>query len=110
MYMISLCDRASFDFTARLWDSVTGDCLKVFTDHTKYVFALSFSPDGSLLASGGGDGALNMYDVKVGRIHSLEVNGKADYWWRRENGPGLGRVERRRVFSRLTGRDGENRV
>ncbi|KAG6380982.1 WD40-repeat-containing domain protein [Boletus reticuloceps] len=40
---------ASFDFTARLWDSVTGDCLKVFTDHTKYVFALSFSPDGSCL-------------------------------------------------------------
>jgi transducin (beta)-like 1 len=56
---------ASFDFTARLWDSVTGDCLKVFTDHTKYVFALSFSPDGCLLASGGGDGALNMYDVKT---------------------------------------------
>lgn len=37
----------------------------MFTDHTKYVFALSFSPDGSLLASGGGDGSLNMYDVKV---------------------------------------------
>ncbi|KAN0100425.1 WD40-repeat-containing domain protein [Tylopilus felleus] len=56
---------ASFDCTARLWDSVTGDCLKVFTDHTNYVFALSFSPDGSLLASGGGDGTLVMYDVKT---------------------------------------------
>ncbi|KAH0838128.1 WD40 repeat-like protein [Lanmaoa asiatica] len=69
---------ASFDFTARLWDSVTGDCLKVFTDHTKYVFALSFSPDGILLASGGGDGSLNMYDVKVGRVQPLEANDRAD--------------------------------
>lgn len=76
--MISLCDRASFDFTARLWDSVTGDCLKVFTDHTKYVFALSFNPDGTLLASGGGDGSLNMYDVKVGRAQPLEGNDRAD--------------------------------
>ena len=72
MCMISLCDRASFDCTARLWDSVTGDCLNVFVDHNKYVFALSFSPDGILLASGGGDGALNMYNVKVGRFHLLK--------------------------------------
>ncbi|KAG9314167.1 WD40 repeat-like protein [Chiua virens] len=56
---------ASFDYTARLWDAVTGDCLKEFTDHTKYVFALSFSPDGTLLATGGGDGSLYIYDVKT---------------------------------------------
>lgn len=60
-----MSNRASFDFTARLWDSVTGNCLRVFTDHGKYVFALSFSPDGGLLASGGGDGSLYVYDVKV---------------------------------------------
>lgn len=48
----------------------------MFTDHTKYVFALSFSPDGSMLASGGGDGSLNMYDVKVGRVQSLEMDGR----------------------------------
>ncbi|KIJ65057.1 hypothetical protein HYDPIDRAFT_39702 [Hydnomerulius pinastri MD-312] len=56
---------ASFDFTARLWDSVTGDCLKIFTDHTKHVFTLSFSPDGDQLATGGGDGSLYLYDVKA---------------------------------------------
>lgn len=39
--------------------------MRVFTDHGKYVFALSFSPDGGLLASGGGDGSLYVYDVKV---------------------------------------------
>jgi len=26
--------RSGFDGTARLWDSATGDCVKVFTDHT----------------------------------------------------------------------------
>jgi transducin (beta)-like 1 len=56
---------ASFDFTARLWDSVTGDCLKIFTDHTKHVFTLSFSPEGDQLVTGGGDGSLFMYDVKA---------------------------------------------
>ena len=77
MSVVSRCDSASFDYTARLWDSVTGDCLKVFTDHNKYVFALSFSPDGMLLASGGGDGSLNMYQVKVRKVR-LKVNDDAD--------------------------------
>ena len=60
--------RCSFDLTARLWDSVTGDCLRVFTDHTKYVYSISFSPDGSQLVTGGGDGHLFMYDVKVSML------------------------------------------
>ncbi|KAH7923908.1 WD40 repeat-like protein [Leucogyrophana mollusca] len=55
---------ASFDMTARLWDTKTGDCLKVFSDHLKHVYALSFSPDGLQLATGGGDGSLHIYDVK----------------------------------------------
>lgn len=52
--------------------------MRIFTDHTKYVFALSFSPDGTLLASGGGDGSLNIYDVKVSRGRPLEANDGAD--------------------------------
>ncbi|KAI6135491.1 WD40 repeat-like protein [Pisolithus croceorrhizus] len=56
---------ASFDMTVRLWDSVTGDCLRVLMDHTKPVYSLSFSPEGFQLATGGGDGYLHLYDVKV---------------------------------------------
>ncbi|KAJ8596276.1 WD40 repeat-like protein [Rhizopogon salebrosus TDB-379] len=55
---------ASFDATARLWDTVTGDCIKIFTDHTKHVYALTFSPDGRHLVTGGGDGSLLIYEVK----------------------------------------------
>ncbi|KAJ7292731.1 WD40 repeat-like protein [Mycena rebaudengoi] len=56
---------SSFDGTARLWDSVTGDCLKVFTDHKRPVYALRFSPSGRWLATGSGDGWLHIYDVKA---------------------------------------------
>lgn len=48
-----------------MWDSVTGACLKHFGDHTKPVYALSFSPNGRLFATGGGDGYLHVYNVEV---------------------------------------------
>ncbi|KZT30916.1 WD40 repeat-like protein [Neolentinus lepideus HHB14362 ss-1] len=56
---------SGFDGSARLWDSVTGDCLKVFSDHRRPVYALSFSPEGKWLATGSGDGWLHIYDVKT---------------------------------------------
>jgi transducin (beta)-like 1 len=48
---------------------VTGTCLKLFADHTRPVYALAFSPNGRLFATGGGDGYLHVYSVKVGQIH-----------------------------------------
>ncbi|KAF9245902.1 WD40 repeat-like protein [Melanogaster broomeanus] len=84
---------ASFDFTARLWDSVTGDCLKIFTDHTKHVFTLSFSPDGDQLVTGGGDGTLFMYDVKTRERtwswSSGEKTGIFEIDWRKWEGRSL---------------------
>jgi transducin (beta)-like 1 len=74
--------RSSFDGTARLWDSVTGDCLKVFMDHKRPLYTLSFSPDGYWLATGSGDGWLHIYNCEVSRFqrhglfvaHSLPVD------------------------------------
>ncbi|KAG6842428.1 hypothetical protein C0991_007558 [Blastosporella zonata] len=54
---------SSFDGTARLWDSVTGKCLKVFNDHKRPVYTLAFSPNGRWLATGSGDGWLYVYNV-----------------------------------------------
>ena len=63
--------RASFDTTVRLWDSITGECLKVLAEHQRPVYALTFSPDGRWLGTGSGDGWMNIYSVKV--IYSIIV-------------------------------------
>ncbi|KAJ6516812.1 WD40 repeat-like protein [Mycena vitilis] len=55
---------SSWDGTARLWDSVTGECLQIFEDHQLPVYALKFSPTGRWIATGGADGWLRIYDVK----------------------------------------------
>lgn len=64
--------RSSFDTTIRLWNSVTGQCLKVFKEHQRPVYALTFSPDGRWLGSGSGDGWLHIYCIKV-RLSSVTV-------------------------------------
>ncbi|KAF8899132.1 WD40-repeat-containing domain protein [Infundibulicybe gibba] len=56
---------SSFDGTARIWDSVTGECLKIFTDHRRPVYTLTFSPNGRLFATGGGDGWLHVYSTRT---------------------------------------------
>lgn len=71
--------RSSFDATARLWDSVTGDCLKVFADHKRPVYALAFSPDGLWLATGSGDGWLYIYNTKVHLSHATTGYIMIDY-------------------------------
>lgn len=57
--------RSSFDCTARLWDALTGACLKIFDTSLRAVFTLNFSPTGKFLVTGSGDGNLNVYLVKV---------------------------------------------
>lgn len=35
---------ASDDFTLRLWEVATGECLRTLTGHTNYVFCCAFNP------------------------------------------------------------------
>jgi WD40 repeat protein len=64
----------SLDNTVALWDVATGKLFKQFggttgpngpTGHTKQVYAVAVSPDGSLLASGSGDAQLKLWDVPL---------------------------------------------
>ena len=62
---------ASNDFTARLWDGISGQPIPyhVFRGHTQYVFALAFAPSGEwLVTSCGinafGDPSLRLWDLK----------------------------------------------
>jgi transcription initiation factor TFIID subunit 5 len=43
----------SSDKAVRLWDILTGHCVRIFTGHKAATFTLAFSSDGKLLASAG---------------------------------------------------------
>ncbi len=48
----------------RLWDVATGENIHTFKGHTTDIQSLTFSPDGTLLASGSYDGTILLWDVK----------------------------------------------
>ena len=50
-----------------MWDPRTGREKLVFREHTGNVKSISFSPDGTRIASGGEDGAL-VWEVATGRV------------------------------------------
>ena len=57
----------------QLWDVVTGEPIVTLEGHTSGVSSVSFSPDGSTLASGSGDDTVRLWDVVTGEaIATLE--------------------------------------
>jgi serine-threonine kinase receptor-associated protein len=52
----------SADSTAKLWDAVNGDCIHTF-HHKKVVRTVEFNPDASVLATGGYESLMRLYDL-----------------------------------------------
>jgi WD40 repeat protein len=50
-----------------VWDTATGELTRTLQGHAEGVLAVAFSPDGKLLASGGWEGVVKVWDVASGR-------------------------------------------
>jgi WD40 repeat protein/transcriptional regulator with XRE-family HTH domain len=70
----------SSDKTARLWDLVTGETIRVFSGHTEEVGGVAFSPDGKNLATASRDGTVRLWDVATGQtLKIFSASAAVDY-------------------------------
>lgn len=58
---------AGLDGSIRLWNIISGCCTQILKGHTDWIWSISFSPDGDLLASGSDDKSIKLWDVNTGR-------------------------------------------
>ena len=68
---------ASGDFTAAVWDAITGAQLVSF-QHKHIVRSIEFSPCGSMVATGGHEGVCRIFDLKSGAttpVHEFKAPG-----------------------------------
>jgi WD40 repeat protein len=56
------------DKEIHLWDTQSGQHLRVLKGHEHWVSSLTFNPEGKVLASGGADQAIKLWDVSNGEL------------------------------------------
>jgi len=68
----------SADYTAKIWDALTGEELQTFT-HKKIVKSVRFSYDDTRILSGGQDGILRIYDLEKPNTDPLTLEGHTQF-------------------------------
>jgi len=69
-FLTSFRDRiatGSFDKTAKIWDSSSGECLNTLKGHQGEIVCLTFDPHANLLATGSMDNTAKLWDVETGK-------------------------------------------
>ena len=66
----------SFDGEIRLWNSSSGELIKVLKGHKSWVNSLVFMPDGKRIVSGSSDGTVAIWDVAeaAGRAAAADIS------------------------------------
>ncbi|NES92398.1 MAG: WD40 repeat domain-containing protein, partial [Okeania sp. SIO2B9] len=67
----------SYDKTIKVWNIADGECLGTLKKHKDAVITVVFSPDGKLLASGGKDNSIKLWNLGKGETDELRQHSKA---------------------------------
>jgi len=59
------CLTGSYDKTARIWDTNSGECLHTLSGHSRTVCSVRFSPDGRYCLTGSFDQTTKIWDIKT---------------------------------------------
>lgn len=70
----------SDDCTIRIWDSNTGECLKILQGHENWVLDVKFSKDSTILASGSFDRTIKFWNIESGQCLKT-LQGHQDAVW-----------------------------
>jgi WD40 repeat protein len=59
---------ASGDASVRLWNADNGSPMRVYGENKDYVYAVAASPDGAVVAAGGEEGVVRLYNGQSGQL------------------------------------------
>ena len=71
---------ASDDGTAKLWSAETGDCLRTFSGHGRFVKSAAFSADGASVLTASSDGTAKLWSAETGDCRRT-FSGHGDAVW-----------------------------
>ncbi|KAL5089141.1 hypothetical protein Trisim1_005994 [Trichoderma cf. simile WF8] len=74
----TLIASGSSDFTVKIWDRITGRCLKTLQGHNGIVNAVAFSHDSTLLASASDDSTIRIWNTATWQCHQLLRGPRSD--------------------------------
>ncbi|KAH8930049.1 WD40 repeat-like protein [Atractiella rhizophila] len=63
----------SYDYDCRVWDIMTGECIRVLKGHTQKVYSIVLDDEAKMCMSGSMDGTVRVWDIDTGEVaHILE--------------------------------------